>query len=242
MHVPHLIRSRAERFSGLRTARLRRAAVAGSLAAGVLAACLATAGTIPAQAATASTASAGHAAAATAYQNKVLNAAMARVAGGTRVSADEVEWDGGKIVLGVSAADSSATCATPTAAYGYDFPVSQCLTCESDVFCAWGATSYGGDCWMYISGAASGFWLDWAAYSGGDCGAVGTWSWENETPFRVWKEQGHSGGTEMGVVWDGGTGSGNTLCIDPNGTDPDDTNGTTRTLGWIQMTSNSDNC
>ncbi len=246
MHLPHLIRSRAENFLALREAGTRRA-LAGTLVAGVIAVFLVSAGTLSAQAATTRASSAGLAAAATPYQNKVLNAAMARVAGGTRVSPDEVQWDGGKIALGVSAADTSSvtpgTC--PNEIFGFGITCGS-LTCAADFFCAWGAPSSEGDCWMYISADASGFWFDWAEYSGADCGSAGTWSWQNDSPFRVWKEQDHSGGApapgDGNLLYDGGTGSGSEWCISPNVGNSDVTDSVSRTLGWIQMTSNTASC
>ena len=58
----------------------------------------------PALAATTSSpAAARFATEASGYQNKVLDAVMLKTPGATRVSADAVELDGGRIILGVTA-------------------------------------------------------------------------------------------------------------------------------------------
>jgi hypothetical protein len=233
--------------SPARWARLRRCAVGGMLAASVLALGITGAGPLPAHAATTRDSSAGFAATATSYQNKVLNAAIARAAGGTRVSASEVEWDGGRIILGVSAAGTSAAAApsiTPNTTAEYNIPSdSTPLSCTTGYFCAWGTTNAQGYCWMYIEFDISGSFLDWGQYSSDFCGAVGTWSWENMTSDRVWKEQYYNNATQVGsYVWADGTPSGNNWCISPGVSNKDVTDETTRTLGWIQMTSNTSKC
>jgi hypothetical protein len=203
------------------------------------------------------TAAARFAAAATPRQNKVLNDVMTRVAGGTRVSASEVEWDAGRVVFGVSAtADESPETpyckiyfdtgsSAPAGTCGYNAPNSyNDLQCQIDYFCAWDAPGENAAavCWMYVSGDAGGLWFDWGLYSGEDCGSTGTWSWNNETPFRVWRESSHSGGDGLGTyMWDGGSGTA-VWCISPNVNNSDVTDSASRTAGWIQMTSNSAKC
>jgi hypothetical protein len=227
------------------------------LAGSAVAVCALVAGTLPAQAAGASqaTAAARFAAAATLHQNKVLDEVMTRVAGGTRVSASEVEWDGGRIVFGVSAPASEAAANgpcniyidtgsnAPTGTCGYNGPDSQnVIKCQIGYFCAWDGTLEQGNCWMYVSANAAGLWFDWGLYSAVGCDDLGTWSWDNQSPFRVWKESSHSGGTALGTyMWAFGSGTA-ARCISPGALTPQVLDGPSRTAGWIQMTSNTAQC
>jgi hypothetical protein len=251
MQLPQVIRRRTDKFSVFRKNRSRRAPFASILAASMLVICGTAVGALPAHAATTTDSSAPSAAAATSYQNEVLNGAMTRVAGGTRVSANEVEWDHGKIVLGVSPADASATAAdlmTPdvvtTKLYAYNTQMGNYLTsCKAGWFCAWGSQNFQGVCWMYIASQESGYELDWAAYSGAECQNVGTWSWNNNTNHRVWKEAAFTNPTFVSTyVYKGGTSSGSAWCINQSVSNTDVTDNTSRELGWIEMTSNTSPC
>jgi hypothetical protein len=222
------------------------------LSASVLALCAIVAGPLPAHAATSSDSSAGgFAAAATPNQNKVLDAVLARVPGGTRVSASEVEWDSGRLILGVSAAhliaarDLLSPDATTEGLTGYapGDGLSSPLDCENGYFCAWSSPNDIGACWMYMSGQTEGLEFNWAAFSGTYCGDQGTWSWQNNTDQRVWKEQSFSHYNNYSDYFaNGGTASGNSWCINPAVGNTDVTDGTSRNLGWIQMTYNTARC
>jgi hypothetical protein len=253
MQLPQVIRRRTDKFSVFRRNRQRRAASASLLAAGMLVICGTAVGALPAHAATITDSSAASAAAATPYQNKVLDGAMTRVAGGTRVSASEVEWDHGKIVMGVSPADASATAADlmtpdvgPTEFYAYNTQMGSknyLTNCSPGWFCAWGSANWQGTCWMYIYDTGAGYELDWAAYSNDWCGDLGTWSWVNATKYRVWKEAAFTNATPASTyLWKNGTASGNSWCIGPGDENTDVTDNISRQLGWIQMTSNTSNC
>jgi len=209
-----------------RKASPRRTLIAGLLMTAVLA----IGGTVPANASTVSS-QAKFTAAASPLQDKVLDAALARVPGGTRISAGEAEWDGGRIVLGVTAPGTAAA-SSPDAT----------LTCEPGLFCAWGAKNEEGSCWMSVAGGSL-LEFDWAAYSGNYCGSVGTWSWANETSYRVWKEQSYSGNTyDAPYLYSGGKPSGASYCIDPDSANEDVTDATVRTLGWIYASDNTSYC
>jgi hypothetical protein len=171
------------------------------------------------------------AAAATPFQNKVIEGALARVPGGTRVSAGEAEWNGGHIILGATAPGARAN----------DDP-----GCEYGAWCAWGATNFNDEnCWAEVFTGTSWDWFDWGMYSSDEsgCGSVGTWSWYNDSPVRVWKEQNHTGGTYEGSFeYSGGTGSGNNWCISPGDPNGDVTDTQTRTDGWVYLSGTSTPC
>jgi hypothetical protein len=250
MHLPQVIQRRTGKFPGLRKTRSRRAVFLGTLMACMLALSGTAAGVLPAHAA----ATTDSFAAATPYQNKVLDSAMTRVAGGTRVSASEVEWDNGRVILGASAPDvstmltkaatsSNGNC-TPSPYYGCNPGIAnKGLSCPDGFFCAYGTPNFGGNCWMDISAEWSGYELDWAKYSGAYCLSVGTWSWWNRTDQRVWKEA-----VFTDEIWDypyvagGGEDSGNTWCISPGVQNTDVTDNVSRQLGWIWMSSNTSPC
>lgn len=246
MKFLQLTRSRANKLAVIRKAWPPRAAIALPLAIAILAVCGAMTGALPAAAATSAKSSAAKfAAAATPFQNKVLDAAMSRVPGGTRVSEDAVAWDHGHLVVGVTAPKGARD--EQADAPGVTVGPGGTLTCSAGYFCAWGAPTFGGTCWVYMVGTV--FEFDWAAYSGADCGSVGTWSWDNETGVRVWKEQSWSGETPLSgdsYTYTGGTPSGTNYCIDPSGGSnsevSDETNGTIRTLGWIYVSNNMSAC
>lgn len=225
--------TRIERLSAFHKARTWRTAILGLSVTAVLAIGATAMATLPASASPVPSATAT---AASAFQNKVLDAAMSRVPGGIRVSAGEVEWDGGRVVLGATAPqakDSASSDAT--------------LTCTDGYFCAWGAKNYAGSCWMYALGGTD-YEFDWAAYSGETdlCGSAGTWSWKNDTSYRVWKEQDFSGEIPVAdaYTYEDGTPSGTPWCIPPGpGVDNHNvSDNITRTLGWIYMSSNPSSC
>ena len=236
MRVTEFVLSRRGN-SPARRARPKRTAFGRTFTVSAVALCV----IAVAQGATASDSSAGTVTA-TAYQNKVLDAAMAHVPGGTRVSASEVEWDGGSIILGVSA---PAAQNSPTGEAGYGGGLAtDTLSCAFDYFCAWGEPNQAGGCWMYIYDIYPNWWFNWGQYASEQyCGDPGTWSWLNDTGDRVWKEQGHTGGSEYSpYVWDGGAGTGSNWCISPHVGNNDVTDRITRTLGWIQVTLNGSKC
>jgi hypothetical protein len=233
-----------------RKARPRRTVIVGLLATAVLAFGGTVSATLPASASTAALSST-----ASPLQNKVLDAALASNPGGTRISASEDEFDGGRVIVGVTA-PTAATSSTPVAPINLTgIPQERdeqgdTLVCTSGYFCAYGAQQFLGTCWMYVeAGSFSGLSIefDWGAYSGAECGAVGTWSWINDSSDRVWKEQYFSGGTNEGYYfYQNGTPSGTTYCIDPyggsNSYETDVTNSTDRVLGWIYMSGNTSAC
>lgn len=228
----------------------RRTTIAGLLATVVLVFGGTASAAIPANASTAAASSA-----ASPLQNKVLDAALAGNSGGTRISASEDSFDGGRIIVGVAAPTpaTSSVSVSPINLIGvpamHDEQGDE-LDCAGSYFCAYGAQEWGGTCWMYMdSGSFSGNTVEfnWAAFSGANCGAVGTWSWINESNDRVWKEQSFSLGTSDGYdFYQGGKPSGTTYCIDPSGEgnsiETDVTNSTDRTLGWIYMSTNTSAC
>jgi hypothetical protein len=239
-----------ERLAFLRKARAGRAVIVGFIAAVVLALGGTVSVALPASASTAKLATE-----ASPLQNTALDAALASMPGGTRISAEEASWDGGRLILGVAApaaADSSPSFVTPAPYYGSPVTNNEQgdqLVCTGGYFCAWGATGWGGTCWVYLeSGTLDDYAIefDWADFSGKYCGSVGTWSWLNDSGDRVWKEQSFSNGLSLGDdFYQLGTPSGTTYCIDPTGgnsSESDVTSGTVRTLGWIYMSDNTSNC
>ena len=202
-----------------------RTVVAGLSAAAIFAVCGSVAGTLPASAATSSA------------------AAVAGVSGATRVSAGEVDKGNGAVILRAS---PDNIVITPTLDWGYNNgQAGYTLTCTSGYFCAWGATNDGGICWMFVKGGTLD-WLYWGAYSATYCGSVGTWSWANDTGYRVWKEQYSTPGGSLdfptGLVWTGNTPSGNSWCIKPHVSNSDVGDNSTRTMGWIYMSDNTSSC
>jgi hypothetical protein len=179
------------------------------------------------------------AAAATPFQNKVIDRLMARVPGGTRASAGEVEWADGHVRLGVPRSPHGRA-AFPGAAKTFDASSG----CPDDYFCAYGAQEFGGCAIAFPGGWQVEF--DWAAFSGQNCtGDPGTWSWDNETSYRVWKEQDWSGESAVPgapYYYSGGTDSGNNWCIKPHVSNGDVGDKASRTDGWIQMTANTATC
>ena len=66
--------------------------------------------------------------------------------------------------------------------------------------------------------SGSAIWFDWAQYSSAYCsGDPGTWSWQNNSSDRVWKEQTYTGADDFtGYFYDtGGTESGELMVHPP---------------------------
>lgn len=221
------------------------AAIAGL----VVALATATVQVLPASAAVTNRLAASLAASATPFQNKVIDQVMARAHGGTRVSASEVRWPDG-VFLGVptspTARVSLGGATNSSAAPGLT------SNCIGDTFCAFSKPNFGG-CAVGIGQSDTNLFFDWAVFSdaslqcdeNGTVGA-GTWSWANETSFKVWKAQGHSGGMPDKILapWSvqGGSNTGTTWCIPADVQNADVTDTITRTLGWIQMTDSTGPC
>lgn len=201
----------------------QRKAIIGLLAALLLTLGVALSAATPASAATAAPAPGG----ASAFQDKVLDSALANVPGGTRISAGEVKWEGTGIILTVSTPGATSS---PTCLGGY--------------FCAFSAKNFKGDCAVAMPDDDFTYEVDWAAYSGPACGGLGTWSWENFSGVRVWKEQYFSGygPTTTPYTYVGGTPSGNNWCISNGDTNSDVTDKISRTAGWIYMSTNTASC
>jgi hypothetical protein len=225
------------------TLRTRTIAAALVAAAG-LAVGYATAGMLPAHAPVSPlpASTARYAAAASSYQNKVISLTMTERPGGTRISADAVRWpDGITLFVPTSAhARVTLTDASATLATGH------CLL-GSGVFCAFSKPDYAGCEVDMATGPDDLVWFDWAAYSGTNCGGAGTWSWDNDSAYRVWREQVYSRDTSHYAEGSyfyayGGTDNSVNSCISPEAADSDVTNTTDRTLGWIQTTSNTAAC
>jgi hypothetical protein len=81
------------------------------------------------------------------------------------------------------------------------------------------------------STGATTVWADWATFSADYCGSRGTWSWVNNSSYRVWREEYENG-------------SGTTHCISgtPYGQNDDVTPASLRELGLIYMTDNTTGC
>ncbi len=74
-------------------------------------------------------------------------------------------------------------------------------------------------------------WADWGTFSADYCSSTGTWSWDNESSDRVWREESEDG-------------SGTTHCISPKpyGINEYVTPQSLRDLGEIYMSDNSAGC
>ena len=109
---------------------------------------------------------------ATAYQNKIINAALASAPAGTRTSASEVKWPNGA-VLGVPASPATDG-------------LLACLNAITPLaFCSFSQPNYYGY-WLASPEASGGnYWVPW----GLDYPGQGVRSWFNQTEYRVWREQ-----------------------------------------------------
>jgi hypothetical protein len=158
---------------------------------------------------------------ATAYQNQMIEGALARVPGGTRVSADEATWPDGLIVV----AAVSPTATVPSAAgisNGVKVPFNPDATCPTYDFCGYTGPDATGTAKEYPGGSGFQPW-----------GVTGTGmkSWTNLTIYRSWREQFQN--------------SGNELCIDPFGNgnwSESNYSGPDLNDYWELMSGNADNC
>jgi hypothetical protein len=179
-------------------------------AIGLLAAPAASAAVRPAQTGPA----ARFASEATAYQNKVIERALARVPDGTRISASEAKWPNGT-VLGVAASTDQDE-------------LLDCLEAEPDdlAFCAFTSTDYTGD-WLSLPQNDTDLWWAW----GEIFPSQGTSSYYNALEYRVWREQYMDSGNELCISpW----GDGNYTDSNYYGPDKFD--------WWILTTTNSAPC
>lgn len=179
------------------------------------------------------------AAGATAYQNMVISKAMAHTPGGTRVAAGEVVWTGG-IFLAVPATENG----NPITTTDPNAPDSK-SQCPFGDFCGWSEPNFSG-CLMGVpTGFSPSYWGDWGDFSAADCGSQGTRSWFNDSDFRGWKEQHHSGGTPVPnhmYFWTGGTDSGDNRCISPGNANSNVTDTQNADDGWMQGSTNASSC
>jgi hypothetical protein len=151
---------------------------------------------------------------ATAYQNKVIERALARVPDGTRISASEVKWPNGA-VLGVAASTDQTE-------------LSDCLDAQSNglAFCAFTSTNYTGN-WLSLPQLDTDSWFNW----GSNFPSQGTSSYYNALEYRVWREQFKNSGNELCISpW----GDGNYTDSNYYGPDKFDR--------WILTTTNSAPC
>jgi hypothetical protein len=231
-------RTRAENESPRRSSRSRRATAAACTIA-ALGIGTAVAGALPASAEAASQPAAHFAAAATPFQNKVIEKVMERLPGGTRVSSGDVRWrDGVTVAIPTSATARPAFDGTAKS----DAATGLTSNCANSDFCAFDQKGFMG-CSVSIPQTFTNRFADWALFSGTNCGGNGTWSWANETPFKVWKAQGHSGGTQVDTFdVQGGSNTGTVWCIPAEVQNSDVGDKATRTLGWIQMTASTGAC
>jgi hypothetical protein len=153
---------------------------------------------------------------ATAYQNKIIASALSRVPGGTRIAPGEVRWSDG-VVLGVMASPDVDTS-------NLDDCIGQSAYYD---FCGFTGPDYEGD-WLSVPDDYD--WIAWGSYYD-----EGMYSWFNDTPYRVWREQLQ--------------GSGNVLCIDPandvtgdNAYYNTDYDGPDLDDYWIQISENTADC
>jgi hypothetical protein len=163
---------------------------------------------------------------ATAYQNKVIDRALARVPGGTRISASEAKWPDGVLIAVPVHSDQNE--------------LADCLsyTASSDIpdFCGFTDADYDGD---YISAPEADlwymanyapYWVPWGEYFG-----TGMHSFYNSTLTRVWREQFQNSGNLLCIDPVGGTGGGNDYYnTNYNGPDVND--------WWVYMSVNYSNC
>ncbi len=146
-------------------ARTRRAVVAVCCAIALGLGVLAVAGAGQAQAAT-STPSATQFAAATSYQNSTIARAIARRAGGTRVSAGEVVWGNGALILKVPA--SPAAQETPG-------------VCVFTYICTWNTPDYTGSEYEAQDAPYGGtYWFPVGAFLNAEQSVI------NNTNYRYW--------------------------------------------------------
>jgi hypothetical protein len=117
---------------------------------------------------------------ATAYQNKVIEGALARVPGGIRVSASQARWPAYKIGLGVPRSPAQD-------------PLQECLDAVPELdFCAFTQVNYQGN-YVYAWNSTGDLWVPWGQLQPNQ----GTHSWYNALGTRVWREQFQNHGNEL---------------------------------------------
>jgi hypothetical protein len=126
------------------------------------------------------------AASATRYQNDTIARAMARVPGGTRVSANEVEWRHSAAILRVPATPGARV----STSGDHVSPDTSFANCSYSYSCAYGGTGWSGiqaSCASsYLNGGQ--YWCITLLYDHfGDTNAVE--SWVNYTAYRAWLQQ-----------------------------------------------------
>lgn len=166
--------------------RIRRATVALVCAAAAsLSGLLASAPASAAAAKTGMSTFAQYAAQASAYQNTTIAQALGRQPSGQRISASEVQWNGGSVVMAVPA--------TPNASSP---------PCPSSLFthwtCVYNQTNWNG---TQLEFKDQGYYQDLYAYGGS---GWKTYSYDNELRQRTWLNQ-----------YESHTHSGITLCMSP---------------------------
>lgn len=132
------------------------------------------------------TSAARFAASATRYQNDTLAQAMARVPGGTRVSANEVEWGHGAAILRVPTSPGARV----STSGDHVSPATSFAKCSYSYSCA-----YSGTGWTGIQASCASSYLMGGQYwcttllddHFGDDNAVE--SWVNYTAYRAWLQQ-----------------------------------------------------
>jgi hypothetical protein len=149
---------------------------------------------------------------ATADQNKVIEGALARVPGGTRISASEVKWPGGT-VLGVPASPDQNN-------------LQKCLDTYPSDFCGFAEPGYEGT-YIVINQTGASTWVKWGALIDDQ----GMYSWFNNTTARVWREQFVNHGNELCID---PTPYGNFTESDYTGPDLNDY--------WILLSTNGNQC
>jgi hypothetical protein len=156
---------------------------------------------------------------ATAQQNKAIEGALARVPGGTRISASQARWPAGFGLVVPAGRDQD--------------PLQQCLTTVARVvFCGFNQASWQGQYVYAYNTDADGnltgdYWVPWGMMEPDQ----GMYSWYNQTSIRVWREQFKDRGNE--------------LCISPwaNGNYSDsDYTGKNVNDYWFLLTTVESNC
>ncbi len=195
-------------------------AIMGAGALLLAAAPVASAASSPAQ-----TLAARFAAGATRYQDAAIAKVMARVQGGTRVSAGRVEWDHGRMVFGIAASPHGRVAL---------FPQQSVDNCAYGYACVFNATLPGAN----EGASCESSWLNGEPYfcDISELGLGKIRSWVNFTSYRAWLQEN-----------DSHTNPGNEFCEQPrisNSTPSvdDSFTGPNEEDGWTWMSNNSVGC
>jgi hypothetical protein len=152
---------------------------------------------------------------ATAYQNKVIEGALARVPGGIRISASQVRWPAERFGLGVPSSPDT------------EDNLQACLDAVTELdFCGFTAINYGG-AYVYAWNSTTDLWVPWGQLQPNQ----GMYSWYNAQGTRAWREQFQN--------------SGNELCIDPwpyGNYTTSSYSGVNLNDYWLLLTTNEDQC